>query len=56
MSDTRTLLGFHPEHDLAEENPLLNPLSLNRKVQSHSEIRDGGLSGIREELSCGEEG
>jgi nucleoside-diphosphate-sugar epimerase len=50
LTDTKELLGFQPEDDFTKENPSLKDLNLAENVMSHSNIQDGGESGLRAEL------
>ena len=50
ISDARELVGYDPQDDLTEESPELKKLRLSETVPSHSQVDDGGKSGIREEL------
>lgn len=49
ISDARELVGYEPQDDLTEVNPLVRDLKLSEIVGAHSQ-QDGGRSGIREEL------
>jgi nucleoside-diphosphate-sugar epimerase len=46
ISNARELVGYDPQDDLTELNPLLRPLHLRDKVSRHS----GGKSGLRKDL------
>jgi nucleoside-diphosphate-sugar epimerase len=46
ISNARELVGYEPQDDLTEVNPLLRPLHLREKVSDHS----GGNSGLRKDL------
>ena len=49
ISDARALVGYEPEDDLTEVNPLLRELDLDEAVSAH-DMGDGQESGIRNEL------
>ncbi len=52
ISDARELLGYRPQDDLTETNPLLKGLHLDERVSSHS-MRDDPArekSGLREDV------
>ena len=49
IADARELLGYEPQDDFASENPLLEPLELDDRVEPHSEKR-GRSSGIRDDV------
>jgi nucleoside-diphosphate-sugar epimerase len=51
ISDARELVGYAPQDDFTEINPLIKDLNLSEKVQTHSAIQDGQESGIRDEVS-----
>jgi dTDP-4-dehydrorhamnose reductase len=51
ISDARERIGYAPQDDLTEMNPLLKDLRLSERVQAHS-LSDGGQkSGLREEVN-----
>jgi nucleoside-diphosphate-sugar epimerase len=50
ISDARELVGYEPQDDLTELNPILKELNLGEKVQTHGAIVDGQESGLREDL------
>ena len=50
FSDARELVGYAPQDDFTEVNPLLRDLHLNEQVQTHGNIQDNGKSGLRDEL------
>lgn len=50
ISNARELVGYAPQDDLTEENPLLKPLGLKRKVTAHSQRDSGTKSGIRNQV------
>lgn len=49
ISDARELVGYEPQDDLTEVNPLITELHLSETVSAHNQ-QDGSASGIREEL------
>ncbi len=51
ISDARELVGYAPQDDFTQVNPLVKELNLSEEVQTHSAIQDGQKSGIREEVS-----
>ena len=51
ISDARELVGYEPQDDFTEENPLLAPLRLREEVWAHSREDKGEESGLREELA-----
>jgi nucleoside-diphosphate-sugar epimerase len=51
MSDTNRLFASPMHDDFAAEHPILKPLRLSERLSSHSEVSEGGLSGIREDLA-----
>lgn len=51
ISDARELVGYAPQDDFTEENPLVKELDLSDALDSHSEQDKGAQSGIREELA-----
>jgi len=50
ISSTRDLLGYDPVDDFAAQHPKLAHLDLTKHVRSHSNVADGGKSGLRQEL------
>ncbi len=52
ISDARELVGYAPEDNFSDSNPLLKELGLDEQLQSHSSIQDSGekSSGLRNEL------
>lgn len=52
ISDARELVGYEPQDDFTEVNPLLKDLDLGDNVNTHSAISDGQQSGLREELAA----
>ncbi len=50
LSDTKELLGYRPQHDLADENPKLKDLHLSDKLKPHSRSGQDQPSGIREDV------
>ena len=50
ISDARQLVGYDPQDDLTEENPLLKELRLGETGSAHNPGGDQRESGIREEL------
>jgi UDP-glucose 4-epimerase len=51
ISDARELVGYAPQDDFTEVNPLIKDLNLSAEVSSHS-IADGEKSGLRDELEA----
>ena len=53
ISDARELVGYAPEDNFSESNPLLKNLHLDEQLQTHSSIQDSGVksSGLRDELA-----
>jgi uronate dehydrogenase len=50
ISDARELVGYAPQDDFTELNPLLRDLHFNEQVQTHGATQDEGKSGLRDEL------
>lgn len=50
ISDARELVGYAPEDDFSDYNPLLKPLDLPHKVASHGGVDSPEKSGLRDEL------
>lgn len=50
ITDARELLGYQPEDDFTEENPLLKHLNFSENVSSHGMRDETQKSGLREEL------
>ncbi len=50
ISDARELVGYAPQDDLTQINPVLKELQLHEVVQSHGAIVDGQKSGLREDV------
>lgn len=50
ISDARALVGYDPQDDLTEVNPMLKELDLAETVSSHSMEQDKQQSGIREDV------
>jgi len=50
ISDARELVGYQPQDDFTELNPLLRELHLREAVDSNSAVQDQGVSGLRDEL------
>lgn len=51
ISDARELVGYAPQDDFTQVNPLLRDLHLSEQVQTHGAIQDEGQSGLRDELT-----
>lgn len=51
ISDARELLGYAPQDDFTEVNPLVKELNLSEQVKAHSAVADGQESGLRDEVS-----
>jgi hypothetical protein len=51
ISDARELVGYAPQDDFTEENPLVKDLDLSEAVNAHSKQDEGQQSGLREELA-----
>lgn len=51
ISDARELVGYAPQDDFTQVNPLLRDLHLSDEVQTHAAIQDQGASGLRDELA-----
>ncbi|MEO1235311.1 MAG: NAD(P)-dependent oxidoreductase [Planctomycetota bacterium] len=50
LAETRELLGYEPEDDLTDMNPVLRELNLGEKLREHDQTGDDAPSGIREDL------
>lgn len=50
ISDARELVGYDPQDDFTQLNPLLRDLHLREGVDSNSAMQDQGVSGLRDEL------
>ncbi len=54
ISDARELVGYAPEDNFSESNPLIKDLHLDEQLQTHSGIQDSdgdaSKSGLRDEL------
>lgn len=52
ISDARELVGYAPQDNFSDSNPLLKNLKLDEQLETHSAIQDSGpeKSGLREEL------
>jgi nucleoside-diphosphate-sugar epimerase len=53
ISDARALVGYDPQDDAVEENPLIRELHLTEALSQHNAADQEQRSGIREELSRG---
>ena len=51
ISDARELVGYQPQDDFTQLNPLLKDLKLSEDVSAHS-LADGEKSGLRDELEA----
>lgn len=52
ISDARELVGYAPQDNFSESNPLIKELHIDEQLQTHSGIQDGDASksGLRDEL------
>jgi dTDP-4-dehydrorhamnose reductase len=50
ITDARELVGYDPQDDLTEENPVLKPIRLRERVGGHNAGDKGQKSGLRREL------
>ena len=50
ISDARDRLGYAPQDDLTNENPVLQPLHLREQASGHNLSDESQKSGIRGEL------
>lgn len=49
--DARTLIGYQPQDDFTEENPVLRDLHLSDTAYGHNLSDPGQKSGLREEVT-----
>lgn len=47
ISSARELVSYDPQDDVAQLNPILKETGIADKVMTHSNIADGGPSGLR---------
>ena len=50
LSETKELLGYHPQDDLTELNPRLAALKLGTTLRQHDETGDHSRAGIQDDL------